>query len=128
MALMFPRLARNFVKNGYFPTDEPTLERALAAQAPAAPSAGPLRILVNNAGITGGNGKLWELPPDTWRRVVEVNLVGPYLACRAVVPEMLRAGWGRFKRGLGLSMGRSAEEQRPGAQAHQAGHRRHARR
>ncbi|MCB2028391.1 MAG: class I SAM-dependent methyltransferase, partial [Rhodoferax sp.] len=34
MALMFPRLARNFVKNGYFPTDEPTLERALAALAP----------------------------------------------------------------------------------------------
>ena len=31
MALMFPRLARNFVKNGYFPTDEPTLERALNA-------------------------------------------------------------------------------------------------
>ncbi|VFT08828.1 O-methyl transferase family protein [Pseudomonas aeruginosa] len=29
MALMFPRLARNFAKNGYYPTDEPTLERAL---------------------------------------------------------------------------------------------------
>ena len=36
MALMFPRLARNFVKNGYFPTDEPTLERALSALAPPA--------------------------------------------------------------------------------------------
>ncbi|WP_175926346.1 DUF6094 domain-containing protein [Burkholderia cepacia] len=35
MALMFPRLARNFAKNGYFPTDEPTLERALSALAPA---------------------------------------------------------------------------------------------
>jgi hypothetical protein len=35
MALMFPRLARNFVKNGYFPTDEPTLERVLSALAPA---------------------------------------------------------------------------------------------
>ena len=34
MALMFPRLARNFVKNGYFPTDEPTLERALYALMP----------------------------------------------------------------------------------------------
>ena len=30
MALMFPRLARNFIRNGYFPTDEPTLERALS--------------------------------------------------------------------------------------------------
>ena len=35
MALMFPRLARNFVKNGYFPTDEPTLERALNALMPS---------------------------------------------------------------------------------------------
>ena len=38
MALMFPRLARNFIKNGYFPTDEPTLERALSALAPASRS------------------------------------------------------------------------------------------
>lgn len=47
MALMFPRLARNFVKNGYFPTDEPTLERALAALAPAK---GPMCILDPCAG------------------------------------------------------------------------------
>ena len=47
MALMFPRLARNFVKNGYFPTDEPTLERALAA---LAPSDGPMCILDPCAG------------------------------------------------------------------------------
>jgi hypothetical protein len=32
---MFPRLARNFIKNGYFPTDEPTLERVLSALAPS---------------------------------------------------------------------------------------------
>src|SRR3546814_5990298 len=32
MALMFPRLARNFIRNGYFPTDEPTLERALRSE------------------------------------------------------------------------------------------------
>lgn len=47
MALMFPRLARNFVKNGYFPTDEPTLERALSALAPAT---GPMCILDPCAG------------------------------------------------------------------------------
>jgi Uncharacterised methyltransferase family (DUF6094) len=35
MALMFPRLARNFIKNGYFPTDEGTLERVLAALTPS---------------------------------------------------------------------------------------------
>ncbi|EMR0711643.1 class I SAM-dependent methyltransferase, partial [Pseudomonas aeruginosa] len=42
MALMFPRLARNFARNGYFPTDEVTLERALQALTPA-PS-GRMRI------------------------------------------------------------------------------------
>jgi len=47
MALMFPRLARNFVRNGYFPTDKPTLERALAALAPAT---GPMCILDPCAG------------------------------------------------------------------------------
>ena len=47
MALMFPRLARNFVKNGYFPTDEGTLERVLTA---LAPSSGFMRILDPCAG------------------------------------------------------------------------------
>src|SRR4029077_3711147 len=45
---------------------------------------GKIDILVNNAGIPGGNAPLWQLAPDVWRRVVEVNLVGPYLTCRAV--------------------------------------------
>jgi hypothetical protein len=47
MALMFPRLARNFAKAGYFPTDEPTLERALAA---LSPGGGPMCILDPCAG------------------------------------------------------------------------------
>ena len=57
---------------------------------------GKIDIVVNNAGITGGNGTTWELAPDVWRRVVEVNLVAPYLVCRAVVPHMLAAGYGRI--------------------------------
>lgn len=57
---------------------------------------GRIDILVNNAGITGGNGVTWELAPDVWRRVIEVNLVGPYLTCRAVVPHMLARGYGRI--------------------------------
>jgi NAD(P)-dependent dehydrogenase (short-subunit alcohol dehydrogenase family) len=57
---------------------------------------GKIDILVNNAGITGGNAPLWELDPAVWRRVIEVNLVGPYLACRAVVPHMVAAGYGRI--------------------------------
>jgi 2-dehydro-3-deoxy-L-rhamnonate dehydrogenase (NAD+) len=58
--------------------------------------AGRIDILVNNAGITGGNAPLWQLAPEVWRRVVEVNLVGPYLVCRAVVPHMIAAGYGRI--------------------------------
>lgn len=49
MALMFPRLARNFVRNGYFPTDEATLERILAALTPD-DAPGTLRILDPCAG------------------------------------------------------------------------------
>ena len=47
MGLMFPRLARNFAKNGYYPTDEATLERALGA---LQPSAGMMRIIDPCAG------------------------------------------------------------------------------
>jgi 2-dehydro-3-deoxy-L-rhamnonate dehydrogenase (NAD+) len=74
-----------------------TDEAAVAAAADAVVVAhGRLDILVNNAGITGGNGKLWELAPDVWRRVIEVNLIAPYLTCRAAVPVMLKGGWGRI--------------------------------
>ena len=57
---------------------------------------GKIDILVNNAGITGGNAPLWELAPEVWRQVVDVNLIAPYLTCRAVVPHMVRAGYGRI--------------------------------
>ena len=67
---------------------------AAAAQVVAAH--GRIDILVNNAGITGGNATTWELDPAVWRRVVEVNLIAPYLTCRAVVPHMLKREWGRI--------------------------------
>ncbi len=57
---------------------------------------GKIDILVNNAGITGGNAPLWELAPEVWRRVIDVNLTGPYLTCRAIVPHMAAAGYGRI--------------------------------
>ncbi len=67
-----------------------------AAGAAAAAEHGRIDILVNNAGITGGNGVTWELQPAVWRRVLEVNLVAPFLTCRAIVPQMLRQGYGRI--------------------------------
>ena len=57
---------------------------------------GRIDILVNNAGITGGNATTWELDPAVWRRVIEVNLVAPYLTCRAVAPLMAAQGYGRI--------------------------------
>ncbi|CAA0108523.1 2-dehydro-3-deoxy-L-rhamnonate dehydrogenase (NAD(+)) [Starkeya nomas] len=74
-------------------TDEASVTAAAEATAGVH---GKIDILVNNAGITGGNGKLWELDTDTWRRVVDVNLVGPFLTCKAVVPHLLKNGWGRI--------------------------------
>ena len=74
-------------------TDEVSVNAAAKA---AIARHGKVDILVNNAGITGGNGKLWELDPATWRRVVDVNLVGPYLTCRALVPHMIERAYGRI--------------------------------
>ena len=67
-----------------------------AATADAIKAHGKIDILVNNAGITGGNGLTWELDPAVWRQVVEVNLIAPFLTCRAVVPHMVRQGYGRI--------------------------------
>ena len=53
-------------------------------------------ILINNAGISGPNHPLWEYPPDDWRRVIDVNLVGSFLVSRAVVPTMIARGYGRI--------------------------------
>jgi 3-oxoacyl-[acyl-carrier protein] reductase len=74
-------------------TDEAAVQ---AAAAETLSVHGKIDIAVNNAGITGGNGTTWELDPKVWREVLEVNLYAPYLVCRAVVPHMIAAGYGRI--------------------------------
>lgn len=49
---------------------------------------GRIDILINNAGILGQVAPLWEQEPAAFRRVIEVNLTGMYLVCRAIVPHM----------------------------------------
>lgn len=71
-------------------------ESTAKAAAKTAEAFGQIDILVNNAGIAGNNAKLWELPVAEWRKVVDIDLVGPYLCCRAVIPLMLKGGWGRI--------------------------------
>jgi 3-oxoacyl-[acyl-carrier protein] reductase len=74
-------------------TDEAAVAKATAG---VVAEHGKIDILVNNASITGGNGTTWELNPQVWRQVIEVNLYGPYYACRHVIPRMLENGYGRI--------------------------------
>ena len=57
---------------------------------------GPIDLLVANAGIAGWEGRAWEVEPDEWWRVFEVNVLGAYLCCRAVIPGMIERGRGRI--------------------------------
>jgi 3-oxoacyl-[acyl-carrier protein] reductase len=57
---------------------------------------GPLDILVNNAGITGKASRTWELSRADLEGVLAVNLVAPFLLCRAVLPGMLQRRYGRI--------------------------------
>jgi NAD(P)-dependent dehydrogenase (short-subunit alcohol dehydrogenase family) len=73
--------------------DQAQVEAALAATLREWPG---IDILIANAGLTGPNAPTWEYPVDEWRRVVEVNLVGTFYCCRAVVPIMRRQNYGRI--------------------------------
>jgi 3-oxoacyl-[acyl-carrier protein] reductase len=57
---------------------------------------GEIDLLVANAGVEGPSGKAWENDPDDWWHVFEVNVLGVYLCCRAVIPGMLERGRGRI--------------------------------
>jgi NAD(P)-dependent dehydrogenase (short-subunit alcohol dehydrogenase family) len=52
--------------------------------------------LVCSAGITGPNTKVWDYPPEAWRQVIEVNLIGVFLCCREVAAVMRQQGYGRI--------------------------------
>ncbi len=57
---------------------------------------GRLDILVNNAGIAGRSAPATELSVDEWRQVIELDLTGVFLGCRAALPTMTEAGYGRI--------------------------------
>ena len=53
-------------------------------------------ILINNAGITGPTGPLWEYDVDMWNKIVQINLMGTFNCCRAIVPNMIKNNYGRI--------------------------------
>jgi len=57
---------------------------------------GPIDLLVNNAGVAHWGDKAWEDDPDEWWQVFEINVLGAYLCCRAVIPGMIERGRGRI--------------------------------
>jgi len=53
-------------------------------------------ILINNAGITGPTGPLWEYDVEMWKKIVDINLVGTFNCCRTIVPNMIKNNYGRI--------------------------------
>jgi len=74
-------------------TDPKAIERATAK---AVADLGKIDILVNNAGIAGPTFPVVDYPVDDWKKVIDIDLNGPFLCCRSVVPHMVKAGYGRI--------------------------------
>ena len=74
-------------------TDDKAVDRAAAE---VEREFGRIDVLVASAGITGPNTTTWEYPVDAWRRVIEIDLTGVFLCCRAVVPYMRSRNYGRI--------------------------------
>ena len=74
-------------------SDHASVQAAVQATLKNAPR---IDALVNSAGITGPNAKVWDYPVDAWRQVMEINLNGLFLCCREIAPLMSAQGWGRI--------------------------------
>ena len=53
-------------------------------------------ILINNAGITGPTAELWNYDLKEWNKIVEINLMGTFNCCKAIVPNMIKSNYGRI--------------------------------
>lgn len=67
-------------------TDRKSVEAAASA---VRERFGRLDILVNNAGVVGTVAPIWEIEPDEFSRLLDINLTGAFLVCRALVPLMI---------------------------------------
>lgn len=76
--------------------DVADIDAVRAAVTQTASHADAIDILVNSAGVTGPNVKLWDYPVDAWQKVMQVNLNGLFYCCREVVPRMRERNYGRI--------------------------------
>ncbi len=90
------RLAAEGAKAYPVALDVSKRESVEAAIAEVVERSGQLDILVNNAGIAGRAAPIWEQEDDDWSRVIEVNLTGVFLTCRAAMPHMRGRNYGRI--------------------------------
>ena len=74
-------------------TDGPAL---LAAAAALRAEKGPVAVLVTSAGIAGNNAPVMDYDPAEWQRILDINLTGTFNACRALLPQMVAANYGRI--------------------------------
>jgi 2-hydroxycyclohexanecarboxyl-CoA dehydrogenase len=73
-------------------TDRPAVEEAFAK---VRSELGPVGILVTSAGLFGFSN-FTDITPESWARIIDVNLTGTFHACQVAIPDMVSAGWGRI--------------------------------
>jgi 2-hydroxycyclohexanecarboxyl-CoA dehydrogenase len=73
-------------------TDRPMVEEAFAK---VRSELGPVGILVTSAGLFGFS-PFTEISPESWARIIDVNLTGTFHCCQVAIPDMVEAHWGRI--------------------------------
>jgi NAD(P)-dependent dehydrogenase (short-subunit alcohol dehydrogenase family) len=81
---------------------------------------GGIDILVANAGIAGPNLKTWEYPVEAWQQVLDINLTGIFLCCRAIAPLMIEQKYGRIVNTASIA-GKEGNPNAPAYSASKAG-------
>ncbi len=79
-----------------FACDVSDLASVEAARDATLKAYGRIDILINNAGIAGANATTWDTKVEEWRKVMRVNLDGPFICSKAVVPMMVKQNYGRI--------------------------------
>jgi NAD(P)-dependent dehydrogenase (short-subunit alcohol dehydrogenase family) len=93
MAKTVARLGKSVSGDRVDVTDPEAIARGTRS---ALEALGRIDVLVNNAGVAGPSLPVVDYPVEEWKRVIDIDLTGPFLCCRAVVPHMTKAGYGRI--------------------------------